>query len=180
VALRIRININTEWEATMSNQDLDYAAIRRNVEKNVERQKWLYRILFFVMHVLFFLGTMFTVWGIVATNEQLRAILFTNQSAASLVVILPTIMWALVILFHVASLFLESSIGVKSLRQRMLMREVGEDILRKGDVDEELSEKPKRRAALEIEHLLSADRGELLPLDEDESRERRGNHASHS
>jgi hypothetical protein len=182
-ALRIRINIDNEREATMSNQDLDYAVIRRNVEKRLQSQKWMYRILFFVMHMLFFTATMIAIWGTVATDSQLRDILFNNESSASLIVILPTILWAAVILFHLASLYFESSAGEKAFRQQLLMREVGEDILRQGHDDEGMLEKPKHRAAgLEAKHVLSSYDGELMPVDDDERIEQsdyntRTNHA---
>jgi hypothetical protein len=153
----------------MSDQNLDYAAIRRNVEKRLQHQKWNYRIVFFAMHVLFFLVTMLVVWGIVAANSQLADALFNNESGAAVIVILPTIMWAAVILFHVASLYIETGAGEKTMREQLLMREAGEEILRMGLVDEGTLEKPKRRATqLETEHGRLSDDGEWIPADEDE------------
>lgn len=153
----------------MSDQNLDYAAIRHNVEKNLQRQKWSYRIIFFAMHMLFYLVTMLAVWGTVATDAQLRTVLFNNESGAGVIVILPTILWAAVILFHVASLYTESASGEKTIRERLLLREAGEEILRKGLMDEGLAEKPKRHASLyEAEHVRLSDDGEQLLADEDE------------
>ena len=158
----------------MSDQNLDYTAIRRNVEKSLYRQKWIYRIVFFVAHVLFFVVAMLAVWGTVATDSQLRGVLFNNESGAAVIVILPTILWTAVILFHVASLFFESGAGEKAIRERLLMREAGEEILRKGLVDEGMLEKPKRRApVLEAEHVRLSDDGELIAVDEDERIEQR-------
>jgi hypothetical protein len=160
----------------MADQDLDYAAIRRNVEKSVSHQKWVYRILFFVMHALFFVVAMLAVWGTIATDAQLRDVLFNQGSAV--IVILPTILWAAVILFHVASLYLESSEGEKAMRERLLMREIGEDILRKGLAAEAMSEKPKRRnAVMEDQAMRLSDDGELTPVDEDERIEHGDYHA---
>jgi hypothetical protein len=153
-------------EAKMSDQNRDYAAIRRKVEAGVARQKWNYRIVFFVMHLIFYVVTMLAVWGTVAGNPQLRSVLFDNESGAKLIVLLPTFMWAAVILFHVASLYIETSAGEKAIRERFLMREVGEEILRKGLEDEALAEKPKRHGEA-LRELLSDD-GELIPIDEDE------------
>ncbi len=153
----------------MPEQNLDYTAIRRNVEKNVSRQKWFYRSIFFVVHVLFYVVSMLAVWGTVATDAQLRAVLFGSGSAAAVVVIMPTILWAVLILCHVASLFTESSAGEKAIRERLLMREVGEEILRRGLVDEGPAEKPKRRAAeQEARNVLLSEDGELSPAGEDE------------
>ena len=143
----------------MSDQNLDYAAIRHNVEKNLSRQKWMYRLTFLAMHLIFFVATMIGVWGTVATDTQLRDVLFNAESGASVVVILPTIMWASVFLFHLASVYFESKAGEKALRDQLLIREVGKDIMRRGDESEAMFEKPKR---------LSSYDGELMLADEDE------------
>lgn len=163
----------------MSDQNLDYAAIRRNMDKSVDRQKRLYRMIFFWTHLVFFLVTMFAVWGIALTNSQLRAVLFENGSAAALIVILPTVMWAMAVLFHVASLYTESEAGQKAMREKLLMSEIGEEMLRKGLSDAGMLEKPKRRApTLEGERVRLSDDGELLPVDEDERPEQHGYKAS--
>src|SRR5262249_58416622 len=124
------------------------AAIRQNIDKGIARQKWMYRIIFFGMHVFFYLVTMLAVWGVVLTNSQLRDVLFNSGLAAAVIVLMPTILWTAVILFHVASLYTETDAGEKSIRERLLMREIGEEILRKGLVEQGISEKPKRRVSL--------------------------------
>ena len=155
----------------MSDPNRDYTAIRRKVEAGVARQKWNYRIVFFVMHLIFYIVTMLLVWGTVAANPQLRDVLFNNEPGVGLIVLLPTIMWAAVILFHVASLYIETGAGEKAMRERFIMREVGEEMLRKGLEDEALPEKPKRHA--ETLHDLLSDDGELIPMDEDDPIEQR-------
>ena len=152
----------------MSDASLDYATIRSSVEKKLYRQKWSYRLVFFVMHLLFFAISMLMVWGTVASDAALRTMLIDSRTGAAVVVLVPTIMWAFVLLFHVASLFIESGAGEKAMRQRLFMREVGEDIL-KGMADEAMLEKPKRRsAALADERALTSDDGELLLGDEED------------
>lgn len=159
----------------MSDQNLDYAAIRRNIEKSLQGQKRLYRMVFFWTHLIFFLVTMLTVWGVVLTDSQLRVVLFNSGLGAALIVILPTIMWASTILFHIASLYTESEVGEKGIREQLLMREVGEEILRKGLTDEGMLEKPKRRTATaEAERVLLSDDGELVSVDDGEHLEQRG------
>jgi hypothetical protein len=153
----------------MSDPNGNYAAIRQTVEKKIVRQKWLYRVLFFVVHLIFYGVTMAAVWGTMAADTQLRDLLFNNQPGAAAIVLLPTILWTLVVLFHVASLYFESSAGEKAIRERVLLREVGEEMLRKGLVDEQLSEKPKRRAdGWETERARLSDDGEIIPVDGDE------------
>jgi len=155
----------------MSDDNLDYAAIGRYVDKKIGRQKWLYRLIFFAMHFIFFAVTMVIVWGILATNPPLRATLFDSGAGAAMIVILPTILWGMAIFFHIASLFFESGAGENALRQQLLAREIAEKMMRSGTLDE----KPKRRASgLASDHVQLSDDGELLPADEDEHVEQRG------
>lgn len=141
----------------MSDQNLDYSAIRRSVEKTVAQQKWTYRFIFFGFHLVFYLVTMLVMWGTIAANSQLRSALFDNGFGASIVVLLPTILWSFIMLCHGAALFIESPVAEKNIRERVIMRELGEEILRHGVG---MAEKPKRRAALELERLLLSDDGE--------------------
>lgn len=150
----------------MSNQGRDYAALRRSVEQSVARQKRNYRIVFFVMHLIFFLTAMFFVWGSLAANPQLQDLL-TLSGSSTAIVLIPTILWACVVLFHVAFLYLESAAGEKTIRQQVLMRELGEEILRQGLAGEIMSEKPKHdSASLETGYSRLSDDGELIPDDD--------------
>jgi hypothetical protein len=139
----------------MSDQNRDYAAIRDNIEKGVTRERQNYRRIFFGMHLIVYVVTMVVVWGTVAANAQLYQILFNGQAGAGAgaIVIVPTILWAFVILCHVALLYTESDTAGKVMRERLLMRELGEDILRKGLVDagmaKSLSVAPKHRKSRE-------------------------------
>lgn len=156
----------------MSDQNRDYAAIQRNIEAGIARQRKVYRMIFFVMHLIFYGVAMLAVWGTVAANAQLYQVLFNGQAGAGAIVLLPTILWAFVILCHGALLYTESDAAEKVMREQLLMRELGEEMLRQGLVDEGMTEKPKRHAeALEVERTLLSDDGELIPIDEDESLE---------
>lgn len=156
----------------MSDQNRDYAAIRDNIEKGVVRERQNYRRIFFGMHLIVYMVTMVAVWGTVAANAQLYQILFNGQAGAGAIVIVPTILWAFVILCHVALLFTESDAAEKVMREKLLMRELGEEILRKGLADEGMAEKPKRRAAAaEVARTMLSDDGELIPADDDEALE---------
>jgi uncharacterized protein YpuA (DUF1002 family) len=161
--------MNTYQQRTgvaMSDQNLDYEAIRGDVEKRLSRQKWFYRIIFLAMHILMFALAMIAVWGTLSSNPQLRAMLFDNESGASVIVILPTILWAMAILYHAASLYFESSRGENAIRKHLIMRRVGDDILQQST--EDILEKPKRRRAVtETEHLRLSDDGELIAVRDD-------------
>ena len=153
----------------MSDQNLDYAAIRRKVEMSLYRQKRVNRIIYFLANLFLYVVTMIAIWTMVLAKSDLSNALFrANDSSALLLVILPTILWGTAVLFHFISMMIESGVGEKAIRERLLMREVGEEILRKGLVDEGMLEKPKRRAAaLETDRVLLSDDGELVPVDED-------------
>ena len=156
----------------MSDQNLDYAAIRRNVNKNMYRQKRLYRRIFFGTHLVVFLVAMAAMWGTVITDSQLRTYLFGSESSAAVIVILPTILWALAILFHIAALYTESPAGEKAMREQLLTREIGEEIMRKGLMDQQVFEKRKRSAPLTAtDKVLLTDDGELAALDETDEAE---------
>jgi hypothetical protein len=155
----------------VSDQNRDYAAIQRTIEAGIARQRKLYRRIFFGVHLIVYVVTMLAVWGTVAANAQLYAVLFNGQAGAGAIILLPTILWAFVILCHAALLYTESDTAEKVMREQLLMRELGEEILRKGLRDEGMVEKPKRRA--EALHELLSDDGELIPVDEDEDLEQR-------
>jgi hypothetical protein len=156
----------------MSDQNRDYAAIQRNIEKGVARQKKTYRMIFFGTHLTFYIVTMLAIWGTVAANAQVRDALFNGAAGAGAIVLLPTLMWAFVILCHAALLYTESDTAAKVMREQLLMRELGEEMLRKGLADEGMAEKPKRHTeASEVGRTLLSDDGELIPADEDEDLE---------
>jgi hypothetical protein len=156
----------------MSDQSRDYAAIRDNIEKGVARERQNYRRIFFGTHLIVYIVTMLAVWGTVAANPQLYQVLFNGQAGAGAgaIIIVPTIAWAFVLLCHLALLYTESDTAEKVMRERLLMRELGEEILRKGLADEGMSQKPKRTETLDA---LLSDDGELIPADEDEDIEQR-------
>ena len=159
----------------MSEQNLDYAAIRRNVEQGIQRQKAAYRMIFFLTHLIVFMVAMVGAWGTVLAHSQLRELLFNGEPGAGAIILLPTILWAFVILCHMAALYTESDAAEKAMREKLLMREVGEDILRQGLADEGAMEKPKRRAP--AKHLRLSGDGELIPVDDDDEVEEREHHA---
>jgi hypothetical protein len=133
------------------------------------------------MHLLFFIVSMAAVWGTLAANAQLREMLLSGESGAGIIVLVPTIMWAFVILFHVASLYTETRTGEKAMRAALLKREVVDDILRQVQTNKDTLEKPKRRAP-ENQHLRLSDDGELIDVDDEQAEDygTRANHAGSS
>ncbi|MBX3062755.1 MAG: hypothetical protein KF726_07255 [Anaerolineae bacterium] len=141
----------------------DYAAIRRNIANQVARRKWQYRVLFFATHLIFYAISMLTIW-LTAGYASSHGGLYETGAAATILLV-PTILWTAVLLFHVASFYFETSAGEAAIRERLMMREVREEMLRKGMLADEATEKPKRYAAK------LSDDGELIPADDDDTAE---------
>jgi hypothetical protein len=156
----------------MPNQRQDYTAIQDKLELGLRRRKRLYRTLFFVMHLVFFAVSMLVVWGTLMGSAVLQDTLFNGGTGAALVVVVPTILWAFVLLFHVAALFFETSRGEIAIRRQLAAREISEDMLR-GETQEKL----KRRDPLESEHMRLTSDGELIPLDDEQPEPRRYTHS---
>jgi hypothetical protein len=161
--IRFSYNSYKEEETTMS--DLDYAAIRRVVEKGIADKRRFYRKLFFRIHILFYLATMFIMWGIVIVNSQSGNSLYDGRFGEAAIVILPTVMWGFAVLCHAAALYIESSAGERALREKILTETLGEEI-RRLDIYQ-IVDKPKRNnSPMETDRLVLTDDGELVYADE--------------
>jgi hypothetical protein len=147
----------------MPDPNLDYAAIHQNVEKKLARLKRNYRIGFFIAHLLFFMVSALLVLRTLQASPELREVLIYNNSSHSVIIFAPALMWGMVLLFHAATLYFETNAGEKAIREQLLMREIGDDILRLGQ--RESLEKPKRRVAESTAMRLSDD-GELVSADD--------------
>ncbi|HRE49585.1 MAG TPA: hypothetical protein PLD47_17805 [Aggregatilineales bacterium] len=146
----------------MSEQDLDQFALRENVEIAVQKQKRLYRMIFFAVHAVFYFVSMFVVWRTVSMSSIVADVFSRESSEASLIVLVPTLMWSVVILFHIASLYFESKVGEKKLREQLLIRELGKTFLYKGTTDLVRREKVKRELAHGEFSVRISDDGELI------------------
>jgi hypothetical protein len=151
---------------TMPDRDLDYEAIRRNVEKGVQDQRQFYRRLFFGINLTIYLVTMLIVWGVAVFNAQTGSGLYDGRLAEAAIVLLPTVMWGFVILCHAALLYTESATAEKTMREQVLARELGEEILRTATSYDD-REKPKRDNATSLsEQIALTDDGELVYAEE--------------
>ena len=147
----------------MSNQNPEYAAVvRHGVASGAVRQKWVNRGVFFVTHLVLYLVTMAAVWGLALNDPQLRAVLFDSGSGAAGIVILPTILWTMAILCHVALLYTEWGVSEKLLHEYMFLREAGADMLRRGLLEDGTHDSTSPPALAPGAY----DYGEFVPADE--------------
>lgn len=149
----------------MPDQPLDYAAIERKIETGIANKKKFYHKLFFGVHLTFFASTLLVIWAIALSNSQLRETLFNTSLGAAMIIILPTIVWAMVMLIHTAVLYIESNAAEESMRQELLANEFARQMLREGLAKEAALEKSKNRFVEEKLVRLSTD-GELMSVDE--------------
>lgn len=147
----------------MRNDDLDYAAIRRRVEVELQQDRRRGQTILFAVNVFLFCLFMLLTWVVVpATSSNIS---MSDDALATLIML--SIGWAIGLVMHSLTAF---SIGSKAWmdrhRRRLLAREI--EYARLG-IDEELLdesalvEKVKRGGKLRL-----SDEGEMLDIvDED-------------
>ncbi len=150
----------------MSDNELDYTRIRQNVEQSLKKQKRNTRIGFFIANLIMFVIFMAISWGVALTNPEFGQMAVSkSDSPLMLMLILPTLGWAMGLFFNLMAILMDLGVMDKSMRERLVMREIGEELLRKGMTDLD-AEKPKRRLAeTEIGDVALSDDGELIPVE---------------
>jgi hypothetical protein len=107
--------------------------------------------------------------GAVLSNPMLHDLVLNDliaqkNSPTTLAFILPIISWFVGIIMHGVSLALDTRLGERSLRERVIMREMHDAVMQMADT--EGVEKPKRDQVMRL-----SDDGELV-LDDRETRQR--------
>jgi len=162
---------------------LDYGEIRRNVEVALQQRKRTTRATFFVLNLLFYIGSMAIMWGIILNSPELRRLIIdSSNSPATTLLMLPTVFWGMAVFFQFISLAIDSRRGEQQIRDQVMMREVSKAIMRQAndqvaDLDGPI-EKPKRRAvgqgvAAVGQQVRLSDDGELVPVGPVESSDQR-------
>jgi hypothetical protein len=139
----------------MTNDQLDYAEIRRRAEQRVTKRKE------FMMHLAIYILVNIGLWV---------AFLFIGgliqQTWPLLIPLLSTIGWGLGVAIHGVVNYFETT-GMDSMRDREYHRELEREMRRRGIDDPALLEKPKRDQAVRL-----SDDGELVYEDEEEPNRR--------
>jgi hypothetical protein len=158
------------WEGFMSQDQIDYKAVRRRVEEGVQKQKRTTRAVFFAISTIFLF-----VFGVIAFGILSDAGLAGNEEVVGAMVMMGMagFMGAL---FQLISLFLDTKSGEASMRDKLIARELGEEMLRMG-LEDDMQQKQKRAMRLasdgELEEIVDNSAGDELIVDEEVPRQRR-------
>ncbi|MCC7447210.1 MAG: hypothetical protein IT324_07325 [Anaerolineae bacterium] len=148
----------------MADRQVDYAAIRHRADERMKRQKRVGQIVLFIVNVLLFVIFTAIALGAVLSNPALRDWVAQKNSPAAQAFILPTVGWLVGIMLQGMALVLDTRMGERSLREKIIMREMHDAVMQMADA--ESAEKPKRDQVMRL-----SDDGELV-LDNHEARER--------
>jgi len=148
----------------MADGQVNYAAIRRRADERMKRQKRVGQIVLFVVNVVMFVIFTAIALGAVLSNPTLRDWVTQKNSPAALAFILPIIGWLVGIMLHGIALALDTRMGERSLREKIIMREMHDAVMQMADA--ESAEKTKRDQVMRL-----SDDGELVP-DDRETRQR--------
>jgi len=152
----------------MAQNQIDYKAVNRRVEEGLKRRKTGARWVFFIVSL--FMVILFSVigFGIAASQGVL-----SNEDVTGAMVML-TMGGFMSVMFQFISLMLETKAGEANMRERLIARELGEEMLRMG-LEEDVEQKRKRRMRLasdgELEEIVDDSASDLI-VDEEQPRQR--------
>ncbi|MFN8374849.1 MAG: hypothetical protein U0694_18460 [Anaerolineae bacterium] len=153
----------------MAQDQIDYKAVRRRVEEGLKRRKTAARWVFFIVSL--FMVILFSIigFGIAASQGALN-----NEDVAGAMVML-AMGGFMSVMFQFISLILETKAGEANMRERLIARELGEEMLRMG-TDEDVREKRKRVMRIasdgELEEIVDESPSDVI-IDEEQPRQRR-------
>lgn len=120
----------------MSDQ-IDYRAVRQRVEEGVQKQKKFARWTFLGVSTFLFMLFLIIAWGMYLGTGTAQF----NDDPTTGAMIMLSVGWGTTILFQLVSLFFDTKIGEQSMRDRVITRELGRELLQMGE--DEMSEKRK-------------------------------------
>ncbi len=146
------------------NDQIDYDLVRQRVKRGIEKQKQLMHTFLFALNVLMFVLFMVIAYGIylsgdgnslsdIFASSELEA---TNPALSALVVL--TAGWLTSLILHGVSLFMNTKLGERQIRNRVIANELGRELFQ---LDAEEDPLPKRKRLMEL-----VDDGELAEIDD--------------
>lgn len=120
----------------MSDQ-IDYRAVRQRVEEGVQKQKKVARWIFLGVSIFMFILFLVIAWGMYLGSS--RPQLSDDPTTGAMIML--SVGWGATILFHFATLMFDTKFGEQSIRDRVIARELGRELLQMDD--EESREKRK-------------------------------------
>ncbi|NWF71232.1 MAG: hypothetical protein HXY40_19295 [Chloroflexi bacterium] len=121
----------------MAQDQIDYRAVLRRVEEGIKKQKTTTRAFFLASSF-----TLYTIFMLIGWGIAREAGVLVNEDAVSAMVML-SVAGFMSLLFQFISVMLETKAGEASIRERLIARELGEEMLRLG-MEDEAQDKRKR------------------------------------
>lgn len=148
--------------------ELDYRAIRTRVNEGLKKQKFRARLTFFLVSLFMFLVFVFIGVFMIAGQSQVSPVpvgsviadASSSSGAAGGAMLMFIMGWLTSIMFQGISLFFDTKAGEDSMRERLVAREIGKEMMQMGT--DEVEEKRKHMMRL-------SDDGELQEVVEDEA-----------
>jgi hypothetical protein len=138
--------------------ELDYKALRKRVQTDLQRQKTLTRWILFAVNLFLYLLFVVISWGmfIAAGGADLTPNIpgVSQSDPITGAMVMMTVAGGLGLMFQFISTILDTRIGEAQMRDRLMARLVAEEVMRLGEEEEGLQEKAKRMMRL-------SDEGEL-------------------
>lgn len=146
-------------------QELDYRALRKQVETDLKRQKNLTRWILFVVNLFLYLLFVAISWGmfIAAGGADLTPNIpgVSQSDPITGAMIMLTVAGGLGLMFQFITAMLDTRAGEASMRAKLMARLMSEEVMRLGEESDSEQEKAKRMMRL-------SDEGELEDIIEEE------------
>jgi hypothetical protein len=144
---------------------IDPESLNVPLEATLRRRKMRRRWAMLVFNLVLWFVVVMAAWGEAQSTPQLREMLREGGKLYGALVML-TLGWGFALLIQIAVALMDSGVGERRLRARLLRHEIGDLVL--GQMQTPHKVKAKRH--LEDDALTIDEEGELVPLDEPHSR----------
>lgn len=160
----------------MSSQ-LDYRAIRKRAEEQIQRDKRTMRVAFFVVNFLLYILFMIIAWGMFLGNGGGRLNPSNGDDPITGAMIMLSVIGFLGVMFQFVSLMVETKAGERQMRERAMGRALSEEMLRLAEESGEPQEKAKHMMQLsddgELEAIVDEGDAEIEPPVKEQKRRNR-------
>ncbi len=150
----------------------EYSSIRHRVEQRLKNRKRVVRYALFAANLMLFVLFVAIAWASGTADPLFSQVWHEPGSNLNVLLVLPTIGWAIALILHLATIINESANSQGFLRNRMFKDEIEaqrtrQDMAELGFAGSDGFEKPKRHiqapAAQNLADVEIGDDGELVP-----------------
>jgi hypothetical protein len=135
--------------------ELDYRALRKQVETDLQRQKNLTRWILFIVNLFIYLLFVAISWGmfIAAGGADLTPNIpgVSQSDPITGAMVMMTVAGGLGVMFNFITAMLDTRAGEASMRAKLMGRLVSDEVMRLGEESEGLDEKAKRNLSINDE-----------------------------